>query len=171
MLAIMDVEKENAANLTLFWQLWNEVLQEVSGKEDYHFNPKGWIVDENPANWKSMHNVFGDSGVERTYSCEFHFKQSIIRHAGKAPEPQEFKDTCQRLLTVCTKEAYMKVYRELQNLRDSCGLTSWLKWWHEWKGHIFRTFKPFDVSNTNLAESGHAYLARTTGYKVVQRRL
>ena len=81
MLVIMDVEEENAANLTLFWQLWNEVLQEVSGKEDYHVNPKGWIVDENHANWKSMHNVFGDSGVhavERTHSCEFHFKQSII---------------------------------------------------------------------------------------------
>ena len=62
----------------------------------------------------------------------------------------------------------MKVYRELQNLRDSCGLTSWLKWWHEWKGHIFRAFKPFDVSNTNLAESGQNNRVQSCTKKMIK---
>ena len=43
----------------------------------------GFIVDEHNANWCSINNVFGREGTDRTYSCEFHFKQSLTKHARK----------------------------------------------------------------------------------------
>ena len=40
-IAVMDITKENAENLTLFWSTLNDMLQEISGDSSYQFNPKG----------------------------------------------------------------------------------------------------------------------------------
>ena len=166
LLAVMDVEEEDTINLTMFWQILDKVLQEVSGKSTYSFNPTGWVVNENPANWKSIQEIFGDQGLAKTFSCEAHFKQSVRKHADKADDPELFKDTCQRLLTVCTKGEYKKVYSKLIDMGKHCDLTQWINWWHQHKDHIFHAFKPFDAPNTNLAEVGQAFLTKTTGHKV-----
>ena len=39
-LAILDIGSENIVNLTIFWTLMNEMLQELSGNSEYTFNPK-----------------------------------------------------------------------------------------------------------------------------------
>lgn len=41
----------------------------------------GFMVDEHSGNWSSIEKVFGAEGVARTFSCEFHFKQSLTKHA------------------------------------------------------------------------------------------
>lgn len=58
-LAIMEIESENTENLTMFWVVLNEMLQEVTGKPDYKFNPTGFVADEHHVNWRSIDNVFG----------------------------------------------------------------------------------------------------------------
>ncbi len=77
----MEVEEENTENLIQFWNLLNEMLQEVSGEHGMKFNPSGFIADEHHANWRSINAVFGESVLQRTFSCEFHYKQSVQRHA------------------------------------------------------------------------------------------
>ena len=80
-LAIMDIENENTENLTIFWTLMNEMLQELSGNSEYTFNPKGFVADEHHANWRSIHDVFGSAGTDRTVSCEFHSSKALhVRH-------------------------------------------------------------------------------------------
>lgn len=49
-LATMEAENENAENVELFWILFNEVLEKVSGKKGTKFNPKGWCTDMAGAN-------------------------------------------------------------------------------------------------------------------------
>ena len=74
-LAVMDADAENSDSLTLFWKTFNEMLSEQAGV-DYKFNPKGFVVDENPANWIALENVFGQEVLERTVSCEFHLNKA-----------------------------------------------------------------------------------------------
>ena len=59
------------------------------------------------------------------------------------------------------------------SLKHSVRAAIWNHGWsvsHERREHIFWAFKPFDVHNTNLAEVGHAWLARTSGCRVVLLR-
>ena len=163
-LATMDVMRENEENLTLFWETFNEMLQEVSGVKKYKFNPVGWIVDENAANWKSIQAVFGDEAAKSTFSCKFHFKESLVKHSHKVVEGQDFKDLGNAMLEACTESAYEMKYMQMKQFSaDNNGIfDEWLAWWHKRRTHIFRAFKPIDVPNTNLAEIGHAQMANTT---------
>ena len=82
-LAVMDINCENTENLTLFWNEFNNMLQELKGDDAYSVNPAGFIVDEHPANWNSIELVFGLDAIARTHSCEFHYKQSLTKHSNK----------------------------------------------------------------------------------------
>ena len=80
-LATMECEDETTDTLATFWQLFNKVLQEVSGNPSKLFNPFGWMADEAGANWAALSRVFGQEDLNRTVGCQFHFKQSVNRHA------------------------------------------------------------------------------------------
>jgi len=160
-IAVMDVEQENTENLTIFWNLLNEMLQNLSGKPDYMFNPSGYVADEHHANWRSIYMVFGRSGTDRTVSCEFHFRQSVHRQARRlVNDSTEFIELSSALLEALTimkfDEACMKLDKLLTRHSHLC---SWFNWWMDRKTHIFPAFKPHDASATNLAEVGHSRLA------------
>lgn len=65
--------------------LRQQVLQKISGKTDYVFNPIGWVMDEAGAWWNGVKEVYGDDGLNRAVSCEFHYKQSVRRQSTKLP--------------------------------------------------------------------------------------
>jgi len=100
-LAIMDVEEENSDNLTTFWLLFNGMLREVSGDDQYLFNPTGFISDEHHANFHAIYRVFGSGGKDRIRTCEFHYSQTVQRHA-RYLDPisgEEFKHLADNMLT------------------------------------------------------------------------
>ena len=49
-LAMMEVKSESTHEIIIFWELFNEILSEIKGK-NYKFNPKSIMVDENGANY------------------------------------------------------------------------------------------------------------------------
>ena len=55
---------------------------------------------------------------------------------------------------------YQKIMIEILNFIDEVGrpnLKSWVNWWHDRRGHIFRSWHPANnPPNTNLAEVGHS---------------
>jgi hypothetical protein len=161
-LAIMDIEKENTTNLVQFWSTLNEMLQKVSGDPTYVINPTGFVVDEHHANWNSIRSVFGEDAIKRVVSCEFHFKQSIQRHAkgfGDEEASQLFIAIAERMLTVMTISAFNIAVSEMERLVDDHPrIYHWLQWWLDRKTHIFRCYKPLDAPNSNLAEVGHSKL-------------
>ena len=62
----------------LFWKLLNEALSEVIGREDYRFDPKTIMVDENVANFYGLKEEFGlDFVMSKTVSCQMCFKNNI----------------------------------------------------------------------------------------------
>jgi hypothetical protein len=171
-IAVMDVSCENAENLVLFWTILNDMLKEVSGDAMYIFNPRGWVVDENSANWQSIQTVFGANAIKRTVSCEFHYKQSLQKHSHKVEQSTEFKRIGTNMLEAYTEKSYMEAYENMVQFskEHNSVLDAWLSWWHKRRKHIFRAFKPLDAPNINLAEIGHAQMANTGESKMLMIR-
>ena len=82
-LVTMECEDETTKTLTKFWLLFNEVLAKVSGDNKKMFNPTGWMADEAGADWAAICSVYGKESFNRTVACQFHFKQSVNRHANQ----------------------------------------------------------------------------------------
>ena len=82
-LAVMEAEQESSENIALFWSLFNEGLQKVTGDYKMVFNPQGWCTDMARANMNGLQQVFGEDSLSRIKSCEFHFKDSINKMALK----------------------------------------------------------------------------------------
>jgi hypothetical protein len=157
-LAVMEAEEENTANLTMFWKLLNEMLQDFTGIDGYKFNPYGFIADENHANWNSLRAVYGDSVLDRVVSCEFHYKQSVERHAKKlVKDSEKFKTVAHGMLQALTVTEFQLACSQMQTIvANNSQLQSWYNWWHDRRTHVFSAFKMANCPSSNLAEVGHS---------------
>ena len=77
-LASMEVRSESTENLTVFWQLVNEMLIKVGKKNNtYTFNPRFIMTDEAGTHFAAMKKVFGQEFVNKMYYLPVAlFKQS-----------------------------------------------------------------------------------------------
>ena len=130
----------------------NEVLQKVSGDTEKKFNPFGWMADEAGA------------------GCQFHFKQSVNRHANKLTSDKskaKFKQLADCLMQAATSSLYRKCLDRMKDFisekpHKRSFLNSWLKWWNQRQSHVFKAFRPTDnAPTTNLAESIHSVWKNT----------
>jgi hypothetical protein len=138
------------------------MLQEVSGNENYAFNPTGFVMDEHHANFQAIKSVFGDAGVARIFTCQFHFKQSVERHAKYLNHAagSEFNKLADEMLEsssgldldlACEKmSAFCEEYNEVK---------AWFAWWYARRWHVCNAFRPIHAPKSNLAEVGHAQMA------------
>ena len=74
LLAVRETESENTEMVTLFFNLFNECLQELTGDKSYHFLPYRFMVDEASANFNAIQVVFGKQMLAHTVTCQWHFK-------------------------------------------------------------------------------------------------
>ena len=160
-IAVMEIEKENSENLSTFWTVLNSMLEESSGKKGYLFNPCGFVADEHHANWISIQSVFGRGMLDRMVSCEFHYKQSVQRHAKRCGNSsEEFVRLAVDLLECYTVSDFETACKKMKRFADCHDeITNWFKWWYDRRTHIFRAFKPAAAPASNLAEVGHSKLA------------
>ena len=84
-LATCEVKGETSQSCALFWICLNSMLQDVTNNPEKKFNPAHFICDEAGANFNGIQEVFGDQGVRKIKSCQFHFKQSLQRILLKFP--------------------------------------------------------------------------------------
>ena len=159
-LATMEAVSENTENVTLFWELFNEVLEKVSSGATTKFNPIGWCTDMAGSNLSAIRKVFGDGAVNRIKTCEFHFKESVGLRCRKLSKDKatQFKDISIKLLECETPECYDDLKEQLLTVMsgetEESQLKSWLKWWDARRGFIFRAFAP-SGPRMNQAESIH----------------
>jgi hypothetical protein len=161
-LATMETESENKETITLFWTLFNEVLQKVSGNSSKIFNPLGWCTDMAGANMAGLINVFGEDCKQRIKSCEFHFKDHRNKMSKKldSESSEIFKSICNSLLESTTSSAYDEAKSNMDDFinekKERAFLTSWISWWNDRRGFIFRAFAPKQAPQMNQAEVIHA---------------
>jgi hypothetical protein len=92
---------------------------EVLAKEDIKiFNPTGWMPDKAGANWAAISNVYGKESFNRTVGCQFHFKQSVNRHAnqlGSSRSTVQLKKLSNDLMQATTPTLYNKCMEALKD--------------------------------------------------------
>ena len=54
----MDIRTEDTKDVALFFNLFNEILQKVSGSPEYKFNPHYFLCNEGGANQDSLWRRF-----------------------------------------------------------------------------------------------------------------
>ena len=117
-LAIMDCEHENTEMLTLFLKLFNYALQDLTGDKTYKFNPYRIKCDENGANFNAIVNVFGKEYLERTVTCQWHFRQCANRQIAKVNrlERESFKNLVNAICYSNTVNDYNNVSNALEKI-------------------------------------------------------
>ena len=161
-LGTMEAESENSENVALFWELFNEILKKVSGNENETFNPIGWCTDLAGANLAGLCAVFGESTKSRIKTCDFHFKDHRNKKANRldSQSGEEFKSLCNELLESVSEKHYDTAKKRLDLFiaakEERSFLQSWLSWWHDRRGFIFRAFARKNGPRMNQAEVIHA---------------
>ena len=104
----MEVKNESTHEITVFWELFNEILNDIKGR-DYTFNPRAIMVDENGATYCAIQKVFGlDFVISKVNSCQMHYKNGINRASFKiGPSYKDlFKSICHEMCSVATVAEY-----------------------------------------------------------------
>ena len=141
-IATMEAKNEDTPTMTLFFNLLNEVLQKVSGKPKYKFNPSRFYVDEAGANKNAIAKVFGHDAVNRTVTCQWHFLQCAHAKAMNVQERHRktFLKLCKRWIRAATRSEYDSISAALRTLCERSEILPWFLWWEECKFHIVPAF-------------------------------
>ena len=99
-LAVVEAGTEGTEGIGLFWTLFNEVLQNVSGNSNKNSNSLGWCTDMAGTNMAGICNVFGESAKCHIKSCKFYFTDRRSKKANMldADSSDKFKILCRKLL-------------------------------------------------------------------------
>ena len=162
-LAIMECEHENTTEmLTLFLNLFNSALQDLTSDPTYKSNPYGIMCDENGTNFNAIVNVFGKEFLGRTVTCQWHFRKCANRQIAKVNklERETFKNMVNAICYCNTANDYNNVRNALDKICEQNNITKWFEWWKECKYHIVPAYRGFCLSGLNLAETGQSAIKR-----------
>ena len=159
-LASMYVKSESSKSVKIFFTLFNEVLQKVSGNPEYKLNPRFILCDNSGANLNGMALVFGQEFVDsRVLGCRFHFLNCVENAKNKVgpAHRQEFAEGCHDLQRVETVAEYQLQLARLMEIADMYpDSRHFLLWWDARRYHVFKAFRELDCPGMNLAEVGNS---------------
>ena len=67
---MMEAESEGKKNVKVFWTTLNTALKELSGNNEYKFNPSGIMVDEAGGWWASIPEELPADVIDRTVAAK-----------------------------------------------------------------------------------------------------
>ena len=159
-LAGMETKKEDTVSITIFFKKFNEMLQRITQKEDYMFNPKNIMMDEAGANFAGVTNVFGQKFVdEKCITCQWHFLTNMHEHKHEIEEKfrDEFLNLAQQLCTRKTVPEFDLIYAEMVEIVEkSPDAGGFLEWHYVRRIRTFPAFREALHSGANIAEIGNA---------------
>ena len=161
-LAIMECQRENTENISLFLTLFNKMLSQHKGVKNYTFHPKYIMVDEAGCNRLAVKKVFGENSGIQVVGCQWHFKKCARNQLAHLPEDERrtFQVMYGDLCKTHTDTEYDRVYEMMLDILQRADRVTWLRWWDVRKYHIVPVFRGNDMPGLNLAETGHSKLAR-----------
>ena len=165
-LAIMECEKEDANNISMFLYTFNKMLKQHTNIPDFTWNPRGFMCDENGANKIAIKRVLGENVARCTVSCQWHFMQCARRQLKniKKENHEKFLQLAQKLTQCATKHDYLLITKDMQAI---CEHNQWFEWWHARHYHFVPVYRGFWLSGLNLAEVGHSMLKFQQGYSKI----
>ena len=158
-LASMDIRSEHHKDIALFMTLFNKMLAEVKGDENYKFNPRYFVCDESGANYKALLLVYGEQFTSmHTKGCQWHFKQDVQKHMKNvAPHNQQkFLDTCFAMCDATTVADYERLEIILNEIvEDNPEICPFVLFWEPQKSHVFKPYRGGGLPGVNMSEQGN----------------
>ena len=95
------------------------------------------------ANFNAIVNVFGKEYLERTVTCQWHFRKCANRQIAKVNklERESFKNLVNAICYSNTVNDYNNVSNALDKICECNKITNWFKWWKEHKYHIVPAYR------------------------------
>ena len=156
-LATMEVKSKSTCKITIFWELSNEILSDIKGR-DYESNLRAIMVSENDANYCAIRKVFGlDFVTSKVVYCQIDYKNDVNRASFRISDSYRnlFKNICHKMCSIATVGEYSEKKKWLDEIANIFpDITSWIDWCDARKYHMFPAFRHFGYSNVTLAESG-----------------
>ena len=160
-LATMEDKSESTHEITIFWELFNEILSNINGR-NYKYNPTAIMVDENSANYCAIRKVFGlDFVISKVVSCQMHYKNDVNRESLRFSDGYGdlFKNICHEMCSIATVDEYNEKKKWLEEVANIFPqISSWIHWWDARKYHMFPAFRCFGYPSVTLAGSGNSTL-------------
>ena len=129
----MELHSENHTDVAIFLRLFNEMLAKITGIPGYKFNPCYFVCDEGGANYKAIHEVYGDQFVKtRVKGCQWHFKSDVRKHLPKVgPRHHErFEEICTEMCNVTVIATFNTLLAELKGIAQLYPeLKPFVKYW------------------------------------------
>lgn len=173
-LCSMDVRTENTADIVTFFELWNQVLEDVSGIKGYKFNPYGFMCDNASWNLQAIEKVYGKRfGVERRIAtCGWHFMQNVQRKDIVSRLPLRFQKLfillCRSLVRTTQVAQFDKIWSYIDRLSTDGQIDAWKRFWRDRRSTSFAPFRMDGVPGVNLAEQANAGWSRKTKLTLVE---
>ena len=160
-LVSMEVRSESTENITMFWQLVNEMLIKVGKKNStYKFNPRFIMTDEAGAHFAAMKKVFGQEFVnKKCVACQGHFLNKVNKGIHKIGEEyqEEFLEKAKQLCVVKTVAEFELLFARLKEIAEMFPeVGNFLDWYYARRIHLFPAFRQALHSGLNLAEVGNS---------------
>ena len=160
-LATIEVKSEPTHEITIFWELSNEILCDIKGR-DHKFTLRAIMVDENSSNHCAIRKIFGLFFVtSKVVSCQMHYKNNVNRASFRISDSYRdlFKNICHGMCFFATIGEYGEKKKWLDEMAYIFpNIIPWINWWDARKYHMFPAFRCFGYSNITLAESGNSML-------------
>ena len=158
-LASMEIHLEHHKDIVLFLHLFNKILEEVSGKEGYKFNPRYFVYDEAGANYKAIALVYGEEfAAQRVKGCQWHFKSDVQKHLKHVrPKDQDlFLETCFKMCDVTTVADYNRLKAILDDiLEESPEIKPFILYWDPRHSHVFQPFRGTGLPGVNMSKQAN----------------
>ena len=158
-LASMEIRSEHHKDIALFLHLFNKILEEVSGKEGYKFNPRYFVCDEAGANYKAIALVYGEEfAAQCVKGCQWHFKSDVQKHLKHVrPEDQDlFLETCFKMCDVTTVADYNRLKGILDDIsEESLEIKPFIVYWDPRHSHVFQPFRGAGLPSVNMLEQAN----------------
>ena len=159
-LVSMELCSKNYLDISLFLHLFNETLAEISNRPGYKFNLRYFVHDEGGANYKAVHEVYGEDFVRhRVKGCQWHFKSDVRNNLNKVgpSHRQRFEEICTEMCHVTTISTFNDLLNELKLIVDLYPeLQGFVKYWDLRKTHVFAPFRGGGLPGLNMSELGNA---------------
>ena len=158
-LASMDIRSENHKDIALFFRMFNKMLAEVKGDENYKFNPRYFVCDESGANYKALGLVYGERFASlRAKGCQWHFKQDMQKHVKNVcpDDQQKFVDTCFAMCEATTIADYECLEVTLDEIAEqNVEIRPFVSFWEPHKSHVFKPYRGGGLPGVNMSEQGN----------------
>ena len=150
---------EHHKDIALFLHLFNKILEEVSGKEGYKFNPRYFVCDEAGVNYKAITLVYGEEfAAQHVKGCQWHFKSDVQKHLKHVrPEDQDlFLETCFKTCDVTTVADYNRLKAILDDIsEESPEIKPFILYWDPRRSHVFQPFRGMGLPSVNMSEQAN----------------